>query len=230
MNNLSIEQAVLAALSKKCPADRQAVAQSLARNVADGISYDPSLKGLDAQEIGAAVEEAGGALEYTPIMAALRARRKRAAERLMKVRTEPSASDSDMVCKSFFLQCWDAYRREGDLSRIWMLTITFLSRWLLSKKEYVAQDEKDWCAMKAIERCEGVPEDERPQRVRDTFAEAVVLLVMKKFGRAMASNREKTEGLLDGWRREYTEFSLKRYGKEPDWEPYGPVRNPLIKL
>lgn len=216
-----LEHVILKAVEERGPGG--AGATRLARELAKAISYDKGLQRLRDDDIRQAVVSASGD-EYHIILAAIREAGKREADG----GETPSGPENSLetVNEGFFLQCWDAYAKDGDLRRVRMLTVSFLARHLVSAGKYIADDEIDWCARRAKAEAERNREDE--SKAREAFDEAVVILVLQKFERSMRRNPEKTSALLEAWRKNYTEYSLRRYGKTPEYAKAGFQRNMAI--
>ena len=227
------ESVIFNALAKISGVTAGASLQQLARSIAKSVSYDPGLNAMTDDELASAVMHSGGKMEHSAVMAKIREYREKAAARSEELRNGPEPPSTETVNRGFFLRCWDAYRRDGDLSDLRYLTVSFLARWLLAEKKYIDDVEADWCARRAVEAAE--PFDDLTAQAKEArqeaaFQEAVVLLVMNKFERALTKDRQKTQALLNGWRDEYTEYTVRQFGNEPDWSPTGANRQPAINL
>lgn len=201
-------------------------ANRLTLSVARSISYDKDLAGMAPAEVEAAVLSAGSAAEHHVILDAVRGFRRRTREKADAIVPAPTPPGNEPANKGFFLQCWHAFRRDGHLGGVRLLTVRFLARWLADNMRWVETDELDWCARYAVRENEDVPAAEKEDRTRACYEETLVLLVMNKFARSMDKNPEKTSRLIDGWEREYAEYTTKQFGHAPDWSPSGYARTP----
>lgn len=227
------ESVIFNALAKISGVTAGASLQQLARSVAKSVSYDAGLSAMSDDELAEAVMQGGAKMEHSAVMAKIREYREKAARRSEELRNAPPPPSTDAANRGFFLRCWDAYRRDGDLSDLRFLTVSFIAQWLLSQKKYVDDVEADWCKRRAIEATEQLDEltrEAKEARKDAAYFEAVVLLVMNKFERAMKKDPAKTQALIDGWRDEYTEYFVRQFGNEPDWSPTGANRQPAINL
>lgn len=208
--------------------------EKLTQSIARSISYDKELSRLSIYELQTGLQAAKGETQHHRIMAALRAY----AENLKKekeskrLKPEQIKEGNEVANLGFFLKCWDAYQRDGDLHDVRMLTVTFLSDWLSGKPEYLTKEEKDWCS-KAAEKdaadTEGLTQMERDRKYCEAYAEATVLIVMNKFYRAMKKEPEKAGDIIRTWREKYTDYMVKTHGRMPDWSPAGLNRTPATK-
>ena len=198
------------------------LAENLSRALARSISYDASLRGIEESDLEAAILSAGGNTQHHVLLQKIREYQAKTRERTAV--PAPAPVSNETVNRGFFLQCWHAFTRDGHLATVRTLTVSFLAKWLLKEKKYIADEEADWCARKAVEEAEEYPKEERETRSRDAYEEAVVLLVMHKFKRSMEKNREKTQHLIDEWEKDYAGYCVTHYGHEPDWSPTGFTR------
>ena len=201
-------------------------ANRLALSVTRSITYDKNLAGMDPSEVEAAVLSAGKTTEHHVILDAIREFRKRTREKADSIAPAPAKASNDPANKGFFLQCWHAFLRDGNLGGVRVLTVRFLAKWLVDNMRWVEPDELDWCARYAIRENEDAPASEKEDRTKTCYDETLVLLVMNKFARSMEKNPEKTSQLIDGWEREYAEYTTKQFGHAPDWSPTGYTRTP----
>lgn len=200
------------------------LADRLTRSVARSISYDPALREVGERELEKALLSAEGETEHSAVLAKIREYQQKTRQRLDA--GAPGAVSDDIVNRGFFLQCWKAFLRDGDLCAVRPLTVSFLAKRLAKDKKYIGDDELDWCAREAVRETEDLCTEEKSRRQQAAYEENTVLLVMHKFRRSMESNPEKTQALLDAWERDYTEYSVKQFGHEPDWSPSGFTRQP----
>jgi len=202
-----------------------AAAAALARSLSTSISYDAGLQQLNAEELEAAVAESAPSTEHHVIIAAVRKRRRNAEK---TPGPHPDPRDGRMVNIGFFLRCWEAYSRDGHLRSIRMLTVSFLADWLTSEKKYIEDDEIGWCARTALKDAEAHGDAPDSRKAREAYDEAVVLLVMKKFAEGMKTKPEKVSALIEGWRKEYGDYCMKRFGAGPEPVPTGFLRNRAV--
>ncbi len=192
--------------------------ETLSRAVNNSINFDPSLRDMDEQLLESPLRSAGGAMEHSAIMAAIRKAVRDAREFKRKEEERRLNNENrDTVCWGFLLQCWNAFRAHGDVLNVRKLTVSFLAEWLTEKGDYILQDEKDWCALKALEATDTYEGKDKESKTLDAYHEAVVLLVMHKFRRAASREPEKIQALMDTRKEQYGRYSTKRFGFAPDW-------------
>ena len=202
-----------------------AAAGELARSLARSISYDAGLQQLPASDLEAAVAQSAPSTEHHVIMERIRSLRGDAARAAGEERRK---EDDRLVNIGFFLQCHDAFCRDGHLRSVRILTVTFLADWLVDEGKYIEPDETAWCRRKAAKDTLAVGAQSGGREEKDAFSEAVVLLVMEKFRRAMENNPDRTSGLIDGWRKEYGDYCQQKYGHRPGPVPTGFLRNRAV--
>lgn len=194
--------------------------EDLARSLSRTLSYDRDLRDEEPGAVADAVRDCVDTLDCAAALAAVRRRLRKAREaREAEEKRKSEALKHQAVNWGFFLRCWDAYRRDGDLCAVRILTVTFLARWLRETGEWVEPNELDWCAARAIRDAEdkGLSGKEKESFAQNAFNEALVLTVMRKFERSLQANPGKTAAFLDARRGEYEEYSVKNFGYAPDW-------------
>ena len=214
----TLEKSIHSALSSIRPDTPGSVIDALARSVTRSISYDAQLSRLTQDEIVKAITGSCRSDRHDQVMTALReyVQKYRAAKEEFSRRNAASANE-DMISWGFLLQCWYCFLEHGDVCCVRPLTISFLSKWLVKKGEYIGKDELDWCAHRAVEDAEEFPREEKERRMTASYEETVVLLVMKKFEKTSKTNTERFNNLIDTKRKEYVEYHVSQYGHEPDW-------------
>ena len=205
-----------------------AVIDSLARSLSESISYDRSLNGIDEETLSSALLNGGSSLEHSVLLSEIRETRERIRQKREKdEKRKEEERNMEIISWGFFLQCWHAYMAEDDVCSVRLLTVRFLAKWLRATGRYVEQDELEWCARRAVKDAERLNGREKEERMNASYDEAVVLLVMDKFRRASAREPEKYRRLFDEKREAYRQYSLERFGYEPDWTPTG-YRRPQV--
>ena len=203
-------------------ASNGAVIDALSRALSNTLEGGKELDGIPDSTLSRAVKEACTSLDYAQAIAMIRGylrkyRDFKAAEAARSV----AAAQEDTVNWGFFLLCWDAFRAQGDVCAVRPLTVSFLAKWLLKKKELIQDDEIDWCARRAVADAEALEGDEKERTMKASYEEAAVLLVMHKVGRSMQKDPDRTAAFIGEKRRQYTEYAVRQFGREPDWTVSG---------
>ena len=167
----SLEKSIHSALSSIRPDTPGSIIDALARSVTRSISYDAQLSRLTRDEIVKAITGSCRSDRHDQVMTALReyVQKYRAAKEEFSRRSAASANE-DMISWGFLLQCWYCFLEHGDVCCVRPLTISFLSKWLIKKGEYIGKDELDWCAHRAVEDAEEFPREEKERRMKEADA------------------------------------------------------------
>lgn len=222
METREIEIVISSELLKKAAASDETKGwETTANSVAHAVSYDRSLKDIDASTIRRAIQAAPSGADFTVLMKSIRdthAEVIREKEERQKAEAKiHQEENAEVIGWGFLLRCWDAYQATGDLSRVRMLTVTFLSDWLQTQEKLLLDDEKQWCRdISEKDASDALPENKDSIR-KNSYEEAVALVLMKKLDRSLKASTEGLQQLLDEKRRQYADYYRQTYGREPDW-------------
>jgi len=181
---------------------------TVARNISNVLGYNSDMPDLEEATIKRALRRNGVKITFLSIIDAIRnqyiedQRQKRKNEMSLKNKESNEAANWN-----FFIQCWNSFKKYGDIKRIKPLTIKFLSSWLRLNPKMIDKNELETCR-KWIGKTDST----------SSFDETVVIYVMNKLKKTEESNPQKVEEFINRKKESIRIYYKEKYGSEPVWE------------
>lgn len=181
---------------------------AVARNVASVLSHSTELPMLDEDTIRKAISATGTKLTFLSIIEAIRKQYRIDQKERQRCESEKRTKDNnEMAIWNFFIKCWHAFKKNGNVKTVSALSVEFLASWMKQNPRMIDEKELDTCR-----------EWMKKPEWNSTFDETVVIYVMNKLKKTEQANPQKVEEFIRKKKESVRAHYSSKYGCEPVWD------------
>lgn len=203
--------------------------RSLAESVSGTIVYATDLKDLNEDFLREAIELLEKPV-YTAAMETIRNYFKEGLTKTDRAKRDTEQKEATLHANwRYFIECWDTFKKEGDLRNVMPIKIGFLASWLKENPKMVNEEELEWCRNRTQADFEKDKFKEIKLNHNEYLNEVIVLLVMKKLSNSQKEDPEKVSSFIESKRTACNGWYIHKYGTAPDWGSQNNYRRNYVK-